>query len=457
MQHFVAYHNSEKQGHAYNDGRIVRQGRVGQWSTGRPYLRETLLGNRLWGIEGSGSPKRYRLVSSGIIFDFDKRKRPALSRVAVRADSTLRRTDVTDFSWFKKLLEEQRSFSYGLRKIKDRSVIAALEALRMNTSSGANDGKQANLRAERVQTQKNSDLSAIRRSPAVAREILRQLIPKYQMEDVLNVLVHSVRLAHQEAPSRWGLRLNDSSVMLKVGFVEVLQLGAGWFHILVESSQISKKLQRDKNFQFSRGAPYRNAPGCKTCDIDNVSMIARAYSSLLPAHEGAIRIAALSPIHTSTTKDHSPGLIAFLSQELNTRLSQPIYLDVAKDPIGIPEEIDDEEFEEGAAIQVLVNRYERDPAARQRCISYYGTNCAVCGLSLSERYGSTVNGLIHVHHLTPIASVTNGSTVDPVRDLRPVCPNCHAVIHSTRPPRTVEQVREMLSDQVKESALPKLS
>ncbi len=111
----------------------------------------------------------------------------------------------------------------------------------------------------------------------------------------------------------------------------------------------------------------------------------------------------------------------------------------------MPEEIPtDEEFEEGAATQVLVNRYERDPAARERCIEHYGTNCIACGVSLAEQYGLEVDGLIHVHHMTPLASVAKRSIVDPVRDLRPVCPNCHAVIHSTRPPLTIEQVQEMV-------------
>jgi predicted HNH restriction endonuclease len=127
-------------------------------------------------------------------------------------------------------------------------------------------------------------------------------------------------------------------------------------------------------------------------------------------------------------------------------LPQPQYLD---SPLGsvpaLPEEIPaDEEFQEGAVTQVLVNRYERDPAARDRCLRHYGTRCFVCGLALREQYGSEVVGLIHVHHLTPVASIGWPSAVDPIRDLRPVCPNCHAVIHSTKPPRTIEQVQEMV-------------
>src|SRR5207247_6606937 len=107
----------------------------------------------------------------------------------------------------------------------------------------------------------------------------------------------------------------------------------------------------------------------------------------------------------------------------------------------------DEEFEEGAATQVLLTRYERDPVARERCIKHYGTTCIVCGVSLAERYGPEVDGLIHVHHLKPLASVGTGSIVNPLRDLRPVCPNCHSVIHSTNPARTIKQVQQMVRKQ----------
>jgi hypothetical protein len=257
-------------------------------------------------------------------------------------------------------------------------------------------------------------------------------------------VAHSVRLAHQETPSKWGLRLNGDSIMLKVGFVEVLQLGEGWFHILVESDRISKEVRRKNHLLFNRDALYRNAPGCETCDMDDIPKIASGYADLLLAHEEAIRIAARSRIHTSTTKDHSPGLITFISQELNTPLFQPDYVKLSE-TLSIPEELTEEDFKEGGAIRVLVNRYERDPAARQKCINhYYGVRCIICDVSLSEQYGPEVAGLIEVHHLTPLASIGKRSSVDPIRDLRPVCPNCHAVIHATKPPRTLEQVKEML-------------
>jgi hypothetical protein len=257
-------------------------------------------------------------------------------------------------------------------------------------------------------------------------------------------------VANEIDPFKWGLRANQKSIMLKVGFVEVLQAGDGWFHQLIKSDLVPKRLVSDRRLSFDYQS-YRNAPGCITCDFD-ASVISAIYRQLLPAHEAAIRIAARSPRHTTTTKDHSPKFITFLSERIGQMLPQPAHCESRANtvPSAPKEETGDPQFEEGATIQSIVNRYERDPAARERCIAHYGPVCVVCQLSLADRYGHEVNGLIHVHHLTPLARIGKRTTIDPVRDLRPVCPNCHAVIHSTTPSRTIAQVRKMLRGQKKE-------
>ncbi len=41
------------------------------------------------------------------------------------------------------------------------------------------------------------------------------------------------------------------------------------------------------------------------------------------------------------------------------------------------------EFVEGAAMQVVVNRYERDRQARQAALRLHGCRCQVCGLDMA--------------------------------------------------------------------------
>ena len=99
---------------------------------------------------------------------------------------------------------------------------------------------------------------------------------------------------------------------------------------------------------------------------------------------------------------------------------------------------------EGAARSITVNAYERNRAARERCIAHWGRRCYCCELDMGERYGEIAEGYIHVHHLKGLASIGAEYTVDPVTDLRPVCPNCHAVLHLTEPPTSVDELRQRL-------------
>lgn len=101
-------------------------------------------------------------------------------------------------------------------------------------------------------------------------------------------------------------------------------------------------------------------------------------------------------------------------------------------------------FPEGARKTVIVNAYERSAAARAACIAHHGANCSVCGMNFQAMYGSVGKGLIHVHHLKALATVETAYEVDPIADLRPVCPNCHAMIHRREPMHSLEEVKTML-------------
>lgn len=111
----------------------------------------------------------------------------------------------------------------------------------------------------------------------------------------------------------------------------------------------------------------------------------------------------------------------------------------------LPEQISNpDKYVEGAKRQVTVNGYERNAAARRKCVEHYGPVCVVCGFDFEEIYGSAAAGIIHVHHLIPLADIGNEYEIDPISDLRPVCPNCHAVIHSKKEPYSIDDVTSFL-------------
>jgi 5-methylcytosine-specific restriction enzyme A len=112
----------------------------------------------------------------------------------------------------------------------------------------------------------------------------------------------------------------------------------------------------------------------------------------------------------------------------------------------IPEEVTDPAiYQEGACRTIAVNAYERDERARWKCIEVHGTDCFICGFSFAERYGAEAEGYIHVHHLRPLSRIASNYSVDPAVDLRPLCPNCHAVVHLNGGCRSIEEVRQMLT------------
>lgn len=124
--------------------------------------------------------------------------------------------------------------------------------------------------------------------------------------------------------------------------------------------------------------------------------------------------------------------------------SHPDYRSFAED---VKESIDlteDRVFLEGARKAVSQDRVERDPRARAACLAIWGNSCVVCGFNFSDHYGDIGDGFIHVHHLFPISKREGRHEVSAKRDLRPVCPNCHAMLHRRSPPYSIEELRRLL-------------
>lgn len=119
----------------------------------------------------------------------------------------------------------------------------------------------------------------------------------------------------------------------------------------------------------------------------------------------------------------------------------------APDPYSFPDELSENiEYQEGAVTVVKTNSYERNARARAACIAHFGYACSVCGLNFEDKYGDLGERFIHVHHLIEVSSIGAEYTVDPIRDLRPVCPNCHAMLHKNSPPLTIEELQEIVEE-----------
>lgn len=154
---------------------------------------------------------------------------------------------------------------------------------------------------------------------------------------------------------------------------------------------------------------------------------------------------------TPRKERNGPAKIKEFIPELNAKTLQKVGGDyyAADDSISvlIPEEVrKPESFVEGASKTISVNNYERNAAARAKCIAHYGFKCSVCTFDFGERYGEIGERYIHVHHRIPLGEIKKEYKLDPIKDLIPICPNCHAMIHKTQPALSVEKLRVHLAE-----------
>lgn len=170
---------------------------------------------------------------------------------------------------------------------------------------------------------------------------------------------------------------------------------------------------------------------------DPIPDVERAIAVLQPPLEQAIQLAARRPASRGVMDGHRQEAMLALASFPGRALPSP------SDTTEAPH---DESLMEGALRRVVSSTYERNPEARRACIDHYGTSCSVCGFSFEVQFGPLGLVFIHVHHLVPLSSIEIEYQIDPVADLRPVCPNCYAVLHRRDPPLTLEELQAYIQD-----------
>ena len=255
-------------------------------------------------------------------------------------------------------------------------------------------------------------------------------------------LVASADYAAIVAPSAWGVTLYRNIFRLNVGKVEVLVAGDGFIRFncvgqVGEEPFIGPRFER---------AGYLSGPDPQCAFVGPLVEFAAFGATLLPYHRSFIDAVGRKkdgePVSGSrATKSHSVGLIAyaraFVASPDRGEDAGPYWMAKDESPSAEP-------HIEGARITLQVNAFERNAAARAECLEYHGTSCAICGFNAQHEYGDAVAGVIHVHHIRPLSEIGESYKVDPISDLRPVCPNCHAVIHSRSPAYSLEEVTALL-------------
>ena len=98
---------------------------------------------------------------------------------------------------------------------------------------------------------------------------------------------------------------------------------------------------------------------------------------------------------------------------------------------------------EGKRYSVSSTAIERDGSARKKCLEHFGYSCNVCTINFKEEYGEIGENYIHVHHRVDIAHFSGEHIIDPAKDLIPLCPNCHAMVHTEKPAMSIDKLKSI--------------
>ncbi len=193
-----------------------------------------------------------------------------------------------------------------------------------------------------------------------------------------------------------------------------------------------------RNFEaFNEGKVYKRAMSALSYEI----FLARFYEDL-PSSEFELIIKSVElHLEYRWSKSKAKHLeVRSLVDSYKIKLASPVV-----SPI-YPDEVHEQptEFTEGSIKQVTVNAYERNPKARAACIEKYGAICQACDFNFETKYGEIGKGFIHVHHKIDLATIGESYQVDPINDLIPVCPNCHAMLHTETPAMSIGKLKQII-------------
>lgn len=165
-----------------------------------------------------------------------------------------------------------------------------------------------------------------RKDPRAAREVLETLLPDAHVRKLcLRFLCDSIQLAHQLAPSSWGLTLQKDLVRLNVGHIEVMTISQARIHVVFDRNAEPRGLRSTPGVQMHPKTPiYQSVKSSAGCDFS-----ASQANSLLPmiceSHHQLIKQAVGTPRHNMTVGAHSSGILRYLEKLLETHLPDPEY------------------------------------------------------------------------------------------------------------------------------------
>jgi 5-methylcytosine-specific restriction protein A len=243
--------------------------------------------------------------------------------------------------------------------------------------------------------------------------------------------------ADQHLNERWSCGVNrsvrsgDRIFLIRLGLQPKGIIASGW---------AISNVHQGKHWDWELA---RHGKQALYVDIDLDVLLNPDTEDILPRTE--LNKGVLAEMHWDTQAS-GVRIPDHVARELERRWSQFLRgRNNSRSAISEEDLVDPATFFEGSFTQVSLNIYERNPKAREACLQHYGYDCFVCGFNFRQAFGNVGDKFIHVHHLKPLSAIGKRYKLDPIRDLRPVCPNCHAIIHKRNPAYTIDEIRQFIN------------
>lgn len=117
------------------------------------------------------------------------------------------------------------------------------------------------------------------------------------------------------------------------------------------------------------------------------------------------------------------------------------------------EYIDERTITEGQLKTRTEEYRSRSTLLRNEAFSHYSHNgvidCHACGFDFSMAYPGLGDKTIQIHHLKPVSYMRGEalSLKEALENVRPLCANCHLIVHKKHPPFPINELKSILQVQ----------
>lgn len=170
-----------------------------------------------------------------------------------------------------------------------------------------------------------------RENLAVARKTAEWMYPEAKLRrEMLAFFAEALRTAHGLGASRWSVTLFKRRIRLIVGKLLAVELAKGRVRIGIPPSKLADSVRTKLDEIGEWSDEFATFPVTRLLELP-AEVFLEQRGDLAAAFADFIRIAA-DWGRTASRRSHSPGVLAFLAEELSAEIPRPVHQDESEEP-----------------------------------------------------------------------------------------------------------------------------